>query len=193
MSANDESKQMAPHYAASEGKGAEQHWDRMWKLYREAWFVGNITKYTERYRTKNGIKDLLKARHYLDKLIELEEADAERKIIEDRLQLSSNGPTISEHAVKESRLPDVVHWHIIGSSEGEVACGSPDGASGVAAKATCPACIEKMRIIFQGLSAKCTTCNAAVSLFESVQGNPLCAYCTVQSLPVNQFSIGEQS
>lgn len=75
MSANEQSKQQAPHYAQSEDKGCEQHWDRMWKLYREAWFVGNVTKYVERYRSKNGIDDLKKARHYLDKLIELEEAE----------------------------------------------------------------------------------------------------------------------
>lgn len=65
------------HYrdAAKEG---QQHWDRMWELYREAWFVGNITKYVERYRSKDGLKDLKKAAHYLQKLIELEEADAQK-------------------------------------------------------------------------------------------------------------------
>ncbi len=55
--------------------GLQQHWDRMWLLYREAWFVGNVTKYVERYRRKGGLLDLEKARHYLDKLIELETAD----------------------------------------------------------------------------------------------------------------------
>lgn len=69
--ANERTKEMAPHY----GEG-EQHWDRMWKLYREAWFVGNVTKYVERYRKKDGLKDLRKAAHYLQKLIELEEAEA---------------------------------------------------------------------------------------------------------------------
>lgn len=59
------------HYKTNEKEG-KQHWDRAWELYREAWFVLNITKYVERYRGKNGIKDLEKARHYLDKLIELE-------------------------------------------------------------------------------------------------------------------------
>jgi hypothetical protein len=54
----------------------KQHWDRAWEQYREAWFVLNITKYVERYRSKDGIKDLRKARTYLDKLIELEEAEA---------------------------------------------------------------------------------------------------------------------
>jgi len=35
-------------------------------------FEGNIIKYLSRWRDKNGIEDLLKARHYLDKLIEIE-------------------------------------------------------------------------------------------------------------------------
>lgn len=35
-------------------------------------FQGNIVKYVDRFRRKNGKEDLLKARTYLDKLIELE-------------------------------------------------------------------------------------------------------------------------
>jgi hypothetical protein len=67
-------RQVAGNHYRHTAKDGEQHWDRMWRLYREAWFVGNITKYVERYRHKDGIKDLEKARHYLDKLIELETA-----------------------------------------------------------------------------------------------------------------------
>lgn len=37
-------------------------------------FQGNIVKYIDRFRRKNGVEDLKKARHYLDKLIEIEEA-----------------------------------------------------------------------------------------------------------------------
>jgi len=69
---------MPTHYQAE----AEPHWDRMWKLYREAWFVGNVTKYVERYRKKDGMKDLLKAKHYLEKLIELEETEHQKRIEE---------------------------------------------------------------------------------------------------------------
>jgi hypothetical protein len=36
------------------------------------YFEGNIVKYVSRWRDKGGINDLKKARHYLDKLIELE-------------------------------------------------------------------------------------------------------------------------
>jgi len=33
---------------------------------------GNVIKYVSRWREKNGLQDLLKARHYIDLLIELE-------------------------------------------------------------------------------------------------------------------------
>lgn len=33
---------------------------------------GNIIKYVTRWRDKNGVADLLKARHYIDLLLELE-------------------------------------------------------------------------------------------------------------------------
>jgi hypothetical protein len=36
------------------------------------YFEGNVIKYVTRWRNKNGIKDLEKAKHYIDLLIELE-------------------------------------------------------------------------------------------------------------------------
>ncbi len=39
--------------------------------------VGNVVKYVVRYKTKGGLEDLKKARHYLDLLIELEEKKLE--------------------------------------------------------------------------------------------------------------------
>ena len=42
------------------------------------WCEGNIVKYVVRHRFKNGLEDLKKARHYLEKLIELEEAGEAR-------------------------------------------------------------------------------------------------------------------
>lgn len=36
-------------------------------------FEGNIVKYITRWKDKNGVEDLHKAKQYLDKLIELEE------------------------------------------------------------------------------------------------------------------------
>ena len=37
------------------------------------YFEGNVIKYVSRWRNKNGIKDLEKAKHYIELLIELEE------------------------------------------------------------------------------------------------------------------------
>lgn len=57
------------HYKS---QGGEEHWDRVYRLYGPGYFVGNITKYVERYHRKDGLKDLEKALHYVQKLIELE-------------------------------------------------------------------------------------------------------------------------
>jgi Protein of unknwon function (DUF3310) len=57
--------------------GGEQHWDRQWRLHGAGYFVGCITKYVERYQDKNGIQDLEKAKHFLEKLIELERSVVE--------------------------------------------------------------------------------------------------------------------
>lgn len=43
------------------------------------YFTGNVVKYVSRFRDKNGVEDLKKARHYLDKLIELEEQNNNAK------------------------------------------------------------------------------------------------------------------
>lgn len=40
------------------------------------YFEGNIVKYVSRWRDKGGMVDLKKAKHYLDKLIELKENEA---------------------------------------------------------------------------------------------------------------------
>lgn len=63
------SKQVAgKHYQFS-----VQVWDAIvaWDC---GYLAGNIIKYVARYKQKNGLEDLHKARHYLDKLIEVEEA-----------------------------------------------------------------------------------------------------------------------
>lgn len=65
MAAND--RQVGgDHYK----KGGEEHWDRAWRLKYDP-FQYIITKWVERWRDKNGLQDLEKARHALDKYIEL--------------------------------------------------------------------------------------------------------------------------
>lgn len=65
MSAND--KQVGgDHYKV----GGEEHWDRVHRLGLD-YFQAAITKYVERAHKKNGVQDLEKAAHYLEKYIEI--------------------------------------------------------------------------------------------------------------------------
>lgn len=50
-----------------------QHWDFV-LANGLGYLEGQISKYVTRWRKKNGMQDLYKARHYLEKLIEVEEA-----------------------------------------------------------------------------------------------------------------------
>lgn len=69
MAANDR-QEGGDHYQRSPGP---QPWDVIvaWGL---GFLDGNALKYLARWRHKGGVTDLKKARHYLEKLIELEEA-----------------------------------------------------------------------------------------------------------------------
>ena len=58
------------HYS----KKAIQPWDYIVSN-NMGYLSGNIIKYVSRYKDKNGIEDLKKAMHYLEKLIEVEEND----------------------------------------------------------------------------------------------------------------------
>jgi hypothetical protein len=74
MSANDRQIN-GDHYQAS-----IQTWDYI-VAHDLSFLEGNVIKYVTRFRKKNGLQDLEKARHYLDKLIEVEH---------DRLRRASN-------------------------------------------------------------------------------------------------------
>ena len=65
--------------------GGEEHWDRVFRL-RLDYFQAAITKYVERCWKKNGVQDLEKARHFLDKYIELHTAP---KVVEPFFQANS--------------------------------------------------------------------------------------------------------
>lgn len=65
MAAND--RQVGgDHY-----KSRVQHWDFAFANCGRGYFKGQITKYVARWRKKNGVDDLEKALHFLEKLIEL--------------------------------------------------------------------------------------------------------------------------
>lgn len=63
MSAND-TQVGGTHY-----KSAIQHWDYVIANDLD-YFQGQITKYVTRWKKKNGLPDLLKAQHFLNKYIE---------------------------------------------------------------------------------------------------------------------------
>jgi Protein of unknwon function (DUF3310) len=50
--------------------GGEEHWDRVARLGLD-YFQGQITKYVERHKQKGGVQDLEKAKHFLEKYIEV--------------------------------------------------------------------------------------------------------------------------
>jgi hypothetical protein len=56
-----------PHYDVP-----QQPWDYI-AANGLGFFEGNVVKYVTRWRSKGGLEDLYKARHYIDKLIELNE------------------------------------------------------------------------------------------------------------------------
>jgi hypothetical protein len=56
--------------------GKMQHWTFCWENNYDQ-FQYCITKYVHRHKSKNGLEDLYKARHHLEKYIELLEAEAE--------------------------------------------------------------------------------------------------------------------
>lgn len=64
------SRQVGGQHYASE----YQHWDFVDDVLNGMYLEGVISKYITRWRKKNGREDLLKADHYLDKLIETNEA-----------------------------------------------------------------------------------------------------------------------
>ena len=72
MSANDEQVD-GEHYQTE-----IQPWDFI-EANRLTFIEGNIVKYVCRHRQKNGLRDLEKAKHYLEKLIEIETAKESAK------------------------------------------------------------------------------------------------------------------
>lgn len=56
---------------------AIQPWEVIARGELDFW-EGNVVKYVMRYRAKNGLEDLEKARHHIDYLIEREKRNAER-------------------------------------------------------------------------------------------------------------------
>lgn len=62
----------AKQIAGTHYKTEYQHWSMLPALgYSSEYYVGQATKYLTRWRKKNGLRDLLKAQHFIEKLAEL--------------------------------------------------------------------------------------------------------------------------
>lgn len=66
--------------------GGIEVWDFIY-AHNLGYHVGNVIKYVTRYRYKNGLKDLYKARNYLNKVIEREEAILRKPIEQEKTSL----------------------------------------------------------------------------------------------------------
>lgn len=67
MSAANEKQVGGRHY----GGGVIQHWDYVRLALDNRYLEGNASKYIFRWRRKNGIQDLEKAHHYIEKIREV--------------------------------------------------------------------------------------------------------------------------
>jgi len=99
MSANE--KQVGgDHY-----KAKIQHWDWAWANNLD-YFQAQITKYVARHKKKNGLEDLKKAQHFLDKYVEL--LESETPPTNDPIGPFGFDP-------KEDSLPCVHNWRPVAS------------------------------------------------------------------------------
>lgn len=69
-------KEIQHHHPDHYNKGEIEVWDFIADQNLD-FFEGNIVKYICRWRTKNGYKDLLKVKEYIDKYLEVVSKDYE--------------------------------------------------------------------------------------------------------------------
>lgn len=98
------SRQVGGAHYSQMSSGGLQHWDVVALLGLD-YFQGCITKYVFRWRLKGGVEDLKKARHYLDKYIELIGAGMIRCPAPARgtSPVASGGNAVPERIDKESK------------------------------------------------------------------------------------------
>lgn len=61
------------HYTSTKIETIEIICDKLSAEAFEGFCIGNVLKYVTRYKLKNGLEDLKKARWYLDKIISVQE------------------------------------------------------------------------------------------------------------------------
>jgi hypothetical protein len=75
MSIENKNQVAGQHYK----KMAIQPWDYIIQN-QISYMEGSVIKYISRWRDKNGLEDLYKCRHFLNKLIETEEAEKQKPV-----------------------------------------------------------------------------------------------------------------
>jgi hypothetical protein len=75
LGCEDQGDIMARQVGGNHYKRAHQPWEIIEEWELDYW-AGNIIKYVLRYKYKNGLEDLKKAKHYLEYLIEKETKNA---------------------------------------------------------------------------------------------------------------------
>ena len=85
---------LKPDYYATSGSDLIEHWYDKWGKSADIIMVANVEKYLERYKEKNGMEDLQKAKTYLDRLIAKQEVPlGEPKIGRDKIDDDSRNLT----------------------------------------------------------------------------------------------------
>lgn len=77
--------------------GDLQHWDLV-NIFKWDYFQGQITKYVMRWKDKNGVQDLEKARHFLDKYIEIAKLSV---VFKEAMSNEENPSTIVDRISKQ--------------------------------------------------------------------------------------------
>jgi hypothetical protein len=103
-----------------------EHWDVV-VLDNLDYFQGQITKYVMRWRGKNGITDLEKAKHFLDKYIEVETLRAQGKltlaILMAAIRKIEEAIEKDKQADHRAALADAVNGHVRASAGHCPSCG----------------------------------------------------------------------
>jgi hypothetical protein len=113
------------HYRTEHGI---QHWDLV-AMFQWDYFQGQIIKYLMRWKKKGGVQDLEKARHYLDKYIEVERC--------------RDGKSAVTAATADGSNPV---WHKEDTSPGMALCAADYAGMYLTndyRKVTCPECLLK--------------------------------------------------
>lgn len=112
----DETQVGGSHYNST----AVQHWNMAADL-NLGYFEGQISKYMDRWKRKNGLQDLRKAQHFLAKLIEVYEAQKTKEIysltitkVIDVLERYTNSNQFDDHQIQI--ICNVCTWRLIGPS-----------------------------------------------------------------------------